>query len=754
MKLTRSEVAKHGTRQSCWVAIHGSVYDVTEFLESHPGGPHVILGRAGKDATEAFDSVHDRELLGQTLPASAWRGTMDAESLSESNNSNMPSTFERSKASPPPLTSLINLHDFEQIAERYLSPNAWAYYTSGAEDEISKRRNAKAFQKVALRPRILRKILAVDASTTILGTRSSLPVYMSPVGIAKLAHSDGECALAAAAGKEGVIQVLANGSSYPIERVMNARTEPDQALFFQLYVNRDIKKSEEMVRRAEAAGASAIWITVDSPVVGKREMDERLNLQVQGNDGSGQGVAKTLASSISPFIDWDILSWLRRLTQLPVVIKGIQCVEDAVLAYRNGVQGIVLSNHGGRSQDTAQPPLLTLLEIRRYAPFLIDSPMQIFVDGGIRRGTDVLKAVALGATAVGLGRPLLYALSSGYGEQGVRRALEILRREIESNMVFLGINVLLYGLGAIGSFYAFILTRGEKVRLTVVARSNYESVKSNGILLDSQNHGQHRFHPYQALQSADEITTPFDYVVCAHKAIDQATVASRLQPAINDKTTIVIIQNGVGNEEPFRKEFPQSSIITCVTWVGATQTSPGVIKHTKSEDMQIGLFPNPLIDESLEKARLDTFAALLQQGRTKFQVLDDMQRQRWEKVVWNAAWNPLTTLTLLDTQSWLHSSADATPLTRQLMREVIDVGKRCGVPLEYTLIDELMRKINSGPGIGSSMLTDYRNSRPMEVDVILGFPARKARKLGVETPILDMIYALIRAVDGRVRASL
>ncbi|RAQ60269.1 ketopantoate reductase family protein [Aspergillus flavus] len=316
------------------------------------------------------------------------------------------------------------------------------------------------------------------------------------------------------------------------------------------------------------------------------------------------------------------------------------------------------------------------------------------------------------------------------------------------------IDILLYGLGAIGSFYAFILTRNDRVRLTVVARSNYDAVKENGIFLDSGNHGQHRFRPHNVIKSLDEVSGPFDYVVCAHKAIDQEAVVTRLQPAINEKTTIVIIQNGVGNEEPFRNTFPMSSIITCVTWVGATQTSPGTVKHTKSEDMQIGLFLNASVDETLERTRLNTFASLLEEGGTKFQVLEDMQRQRWEKVVWNAAWNPLTTLTLLDTQSWLHSSTDATPLTRRLMREVIDVGRRCGVPLEYGLVDELMGRINSLPGVGSSMQTDYKNGRPMEVDVILGFPAKKSKEFGMETPVLDMIHALIRAVDGRVRASL
>lgn len=272
---------------------------------------------------------------------------------------------------PPALHSLINLHDFEHVAQKHLPANAWAYYSSGADDEISKRNNARAYQKIALRPRILRKIPSVDTTTAILGHSVSLPVYISPVGIAKLAHPDGECALASAAGKEGLVQVLANGSSMPIERVMQSRTSPDQPIFQQLYVNRDIQKSVDTVRRAEKAKASAIWITVDSPVVGKREMDERLNISVTvctksrsrltfltdrlyatDNDAHGQGVAKIMASSISPFIDWEILTWLRQQTSLPVVIKGIQCVEDALEAYERGVQGIVLSNHGGRSQDT------------------------------------------------------------------------------------------------------------------------------------------------------------------------------------------------------------------------------------------------------------------------------------------------------------------------------------------------------------------------------------------------------------------
>jgi L-lactate dehydrogenase (cytochrome) len=152
-----------------------------------------------------------------------------------------------------------------------------------------------------------------------------------------------------------------------------------------------------------------------------------------------QGIAKTLASTVAPYLDWNTVAYLRKLSNLPLVIKGIQSVEDAVLAYKHKVDGIVITNHGGRSQDTAQPPLLTLLEINKYAPYIItDKKMQIFIDGGVRRGTDVVKALALGATAVGMGRPFLYSMSSGYGEAGTRRMIEILREEIEQNMALVG----------------------------------------------------------------------------------------------------------------------------------------------------------------------------------------------------------------------------------------------------------------------------------------------------------------------------
>ncbi|KAI2626735.1 2-dehydropantoate 2-reductase [Hypoxylon sp. NC1633] len=312
------------------------------------------------------------------------------------------------------------------------------------------------------------------------------------------------------------------------------------------------------------------------------------------------------------------------------------------------------------------------------------------------------------------------------------------------------IDILLYGLGAIGSFYAFILSRSDNVRLTVVARSNYEAVRSNGLVLNSQNHGQHTIHPYKVLKSAAEAQSKFDYVVCAHKAINQAAVPAQIAPAIDEKrTTIVVIQNGVGNEEPFRKAFPGSTILSCVTWVGASQPIPGKVEHMKSEDMQMGLFANPTVDETVEKQRLETFAALLKHGKTVFQVVPNIQVQRWEKVVWNVAWNSLTTLTMLDTHSWLSSSADATPMTRKLMTEVIDVARACDVPIKYSLVDQLMDKILAMPPIGSSMQADAKNGKPMEVDIILGYPVAKGRELGLSIPTIETIYIILTGMNRR-----
>ncbi|KAG9525478.1 OPT superfamily oligopeptide transporter, partial [Aureobasidium melanogenum] len=314
--------------------------------------------------------------------------------------------------------------------------------------------------------------------------------------------------------------------------------------------------------------------------------------------------------------------------------------------------------------------------------------------------------------------------------------------------------VLLYGLGAIGGFYAFLLSRDPSVELSVVARSNLEAVKKNGMTIHTLNHGSHNVHFDRVLSCPHKIATKYDYIVCAHKAITPGLDPNDFRSVANMDTTFVILQNGVGNEEPFRQSFPYSTIISCVIWVGATQESPGVIRHTASEHTDIGLYPNPEVDPALEDARLEGFVAMLRAGETSYTISDNIQIKRWEKVVWNVAWNPLTTLTRQNTQEWLSSSKESVSVTKRLMREVIGVARRAGVTLEYGLVDVLMERIQSMPGIESSMQVDAREGRRLEVDVILGTPMRMAREFGMDVPTLATVYALTVAVDRMIKQKL
>ncbi|KAK5174714.1 i-AAA protease yme1 [Saxophila tyrrhenica] len=314
--------------------------------------------------------------------------------------------------------------------------------------------------------------------------------------------------------------------------------------------------------------------------------------------------------------------------------------------------------------------------------------------------------------------------------------------------------VLLFGLGAIGGFYAFICGRNDDVVLSVAARSNYEAVKANGLKIESEGHGSHKVRIDHVLHTPSEAGHRFDYIVCAHKAVNPSATPPLFKDVADEKTTFVLIQNGVGNEEPFREVFPKSTIITCVTWTGAVQKTSGVISHGENEGLEIGLYQNPDVDQTTEKARLDRFAEMMKKGRTTYSIEENIQVKRWEKCVWNAAWNPITTLTQVDTQTWLHSSPEAMATTRQLWHEMIDVAKRCDVPLEHELVDRLMEKILSMKGVFSSMYVDSQAGRPMEVDVILGTAVRKAKELKMEVPVLNAIYAMTAAVDQRITTNL
>lgn len=304
VKIDGKEVSSHTSKESCWIAVRGKVYDVTgnschscvrltrlgslltrhsEFLHEHPGGARVILNCAGRDATEDYDAIHPPDLIEETLPPTAFKGEVDVATLDQPKPT-APVTDVAAQGSPvgcpPPLSSMINIRDFEAVAEKHLPAHAWAYYAAGADDEISKHEAELAYRKVSLRPRILRNVGDIDTRTRILGHEVSLPVYISAVGIAKFADPQGECTLAAAAGNEGIAQLVATRSSMSIEAIMHARTSPSQPIFQQLYMHKDAKISEQTIRRAIKAGVHGIWLTVDSPVTGKRERDERLKAHV------------------------------------------------------------------------------------------------------------------------------------------------------------------------------------------------------------------------------------------------------------------------------------------------------------------------------------------------------------------------------------------------------------------------------------------------------------------------------------------
>ncbi|KAH9855954.1 glyoxylate dehydrogenase [Lenzites betulinus] len=448
--ITSSEVAAHASRESCWIIVHGKVYDVTDFLDEHPGGSKIILKYAGKDATEAYEPIHPPDAITTNLPVEKHLGVIDQSTVVKVVKEVTAEERRRQAllAARPPLDTVLNMHDFETVARTVLPEKAWAYYSSASDDEITLRENRMAYQRVWFRPRILRDVSSVDWSTTILGQKSSLPLYISATALGKLGHPEGELCLTKAAANHGVIQMIATLASCSFDDIIDAAA-PGQTFFLQLYVNRDREITRKYVQHAEARGVKGLFITVDAPQLGRREKDMRMKFV--GDDAGAevqkgqevkkdQGVARAISSFIDPSLAWKDIPWFRSITKMPIIIKGIATAEDAVLAYESGVQGIVLSNHGGRQLDTARSGIEVLVEVtaalrrRGYWP---DPRFEIYVDGGVRRASDVLKAIALGAKAVGVGRPFLYAFCA-YGQDGVERAIQLFRDEFEMNMRLLG----------------------------------------------------------------------------------------------------------------------------------------------------------------------------------------------------------------------------------------------------------------------------------------------------------------------------
>ena len=334
----------------------------------------------------------------------------------------------------------LSIREFESEARRRLDPAVYDYFAGGADDEVTLRANESAFGRIGLVPRVLCGAGTPDLSTTLLGCRLSMPVVIAPTAFHRLAHPDGECATARASAAAGTIMTVSMASTVPIEEIASqARASSpgdDVRLWFQLYLQPDRAFTEVLIRRAEAAGCTALVITVDSPVFGRRERDLRNRFHdlpagmCCENLRESHGVREIV---FSPEFSWTDIDWLRKVTSLKIVLKGIVHPADAQLAICHGADAVIVSNHGGRQLDTA-PATINLLPAIADA---VDGRIPVLMDGGIRRGTDVVKALALGASAVAVGRPVLWGLAVG-GEVGVKQVLEMLRAELALALALCG----------------------------------------------------------------------------------------------------------------------------------------------------------------------------------------------------------------------------------------------------------------------------------------------------------------------------
>lgn len=365
------------------------------------------------------------------------------------------------------LASAANVGDLRRIARRRLPSGVFDYIDGGAEDELTLRANTTAYRELTFAPRVLRDVTRVDTSSTLLGRTIPFPMVLAPTGFTRIAHPDGELAVARAAKRAGLPYALSTLGTRSIEEVAEVGSD---RLWFQVYTWRDRDLVAELIRRAAAAGFEAICLTVDTAVLGRRERDVRRGFtlppkigistvldgalhpgwawqfltsepiifaNVAGQDvGDGSdaiSLARYVGEQFDPALSWDEVGWLREQWDGPIVIKGIQSVDDAIIAAEHGVEAIAISNHGGRQLDSA-PATLDLVEPIAAA---VGEGIEIICDGGARRGSDVIKALALGADAVMVGRPYLYGLGAA-GEAGVDHVLNGFASEMARTMALIG----------------------------------------------------------------------------------------------------------------------------------------------------------------------------------------------------------------------------------------------------------------------------------------------------------------------------
>jgi len=339
------------------------------------------------------------------------------------------------------VVDLLTVGDYEEQAAEILSPSASAFLAGGAGAERTLRANRSMFDEWWLVPRVLTDVSVRSTATEVLGCPVSTPILIAPTAMHGMVDTEAEAATVRAAGRAGTVMVLSMGSSLPVEAVMTAATGP---VWFQMYVGKDRPLTGDVIRRAEEAGCSALVVTVDAPLVGGRIRELRTGFSVlpewfAEDHVPMYGLTAPVASDRGatelwdPALSWEDLAWLRDASTLPIVLKGILRPDDAARAVAEGMAGVIVSNHGGRQLDSTVPTLAVLPEIRAAT----DGRIEVLVDGGIRRGTDVFKALALGASAVLVGRPIVWGLAIA-GTEGVERVLGLLTDEFELAMGLCG----------------------------------------------------------------------------------------------------------------------------------------------------------------------------------------------------------------------------------------------------------------------------------------------------------------------------
>ncbi|KAF1919972.1 L-lactate dehydrogenase [Ampelomyces quisqualis] len=463
-----AEVAKHDKQKSCWIVLDSNVYDVTNFVSEHPGGAPIILRHAGTDATEEFKKYHPLDYLTDYLPADARLGPVDPGTFGQLRQIKEEKAVKASDSDSshdlPHLSLCVSATDFEQAAKAVLPHKSYIYASTSANTGLSLKGNLDDWGRIHFRPRVMRNVGDVDPRCRILGHESPYPFYMSPMGTMGAIHAGAEPEMYKGAVRKGIHAVVSTASTKSSEQIMQRYVEEQESmkrasptvLFYQYYMPVDRTKAIALMGIVKKCGYKGLWITVDTPVLGKRTADRYL----QAEEAFAVGLEESASSwetggdnafapamggrpvqgQLSPHTTWEDLVWIRKEWDGPIVLKGIQCAEDAKLAMEYGCDGILLSNHGGRQLHTAPSALMTLCEIRTYCPEVLKK-LEVFVDGGLRDGNDVLKALCLGAKAVGVGRPFLYALGA-YGSKGVERCVDVLAEELQTGMRLLGITSL------------------------------------------------------------------------------------------------------------------------------------------------------------------------------------------------------------------------------------------------------------------------------------------------------------------------